>query len=116
MKRFFFLTIMALVLSFATSSAFAGSQDFTLQNGSSSNICYLYISASNVGNWESDVLGADQCLAPGESINVTFDAGSQAMWDLRVEDDNGNFENYQQFNLNEISVITINGGGQASYQ
>lgn len=43
-------------------------------------------------------------------------AGNQAKWDLRVEDNNGNYEDYHEFNLNRISTITIKGNGKAAYE
>lgn len=96
--------------------ALAGSQDFTLVNGSASNICYVYISPQSSNQWEEDILGADECLAPGESIDIEFDAGNQAIWDLRVEDENGNYEDYRGFDLNKISEIVLKGGGKAQYR
>ena len=115
MKRFLSMAVAAFILTLSASAALSGPQDFTLVNGSGSNICYVYISASNNENWDSDVLGAEECMAPGESMAVSFNAGDQPMWDLRVEDENGNYEDYRGFNLNEISTITINGGGQATH-
>lgn len=52
----------------------------------------------------------------GESIFVRFNAGNAAVWDLRVEDVDGNYEDYRGFNLNQISEIRINGGGKANYR
>lgn len=115
MKTFLSMAVAAFILTLSASAALAGPQDFTLVNQSASNICYVYISSSDNEDWGSDVLGADECMAPGESMHVTFDAGSQPMWDLRVEDENGNYEDYRGFNLNEISTININGGGQATH-
>ena len=115
MKHFVFSLVTGLFVLSGT-MAFAGPQDFTLTNNSGSNICYVYISASDTNDWEEDVLGADDCLSPGDSIDVSFNAGSQAIWDLRVEDENGNYEDYQGFNLNQISEITVLGGGEASYR
>ena len=93
----------------------AGPQDFVLVNNSSSFICYVYVSAQGTSDWEEDVLD-DDCLAPGDSVRINFNAGRQAMGDLRVEDLDGNYEEYYGFNLNRLSRITIKGGGQASYQ
>ena len=116
MKRFHLAFGLIVVLSLTASSAFAGSQDFTLVNNSASNICFVYVSPSNSDDWGSDILGADECLEPGQSVDIAFNAGSQALWDLRVEDDNGGKEDYHEFNLNAISRISIKGGGKASYQ
>lgn len=110
------LLLLSALILLAAAPAHAGPQDFTLVNGSASLLCYVYISPSNSSDWEEDVLGADQCLEPGESIDIAFDAGSQAKWDLRVEDDKKNYEDYRGFNLMQISRITIQGGGKATYQ
>ena len=114
MKKIAYLAVFVMLL--LPVSALAGPQDFTLINASASNICYVYVSTANTSDWESDILGATQCLAPGEAIDVAFNAGNDAVWDLRVEDENGAFEDYRGFNLNTISAITIQGGGRASYQ
>jgi hypothetical protein len=116
MKKSLLPLLAAFVLGVGASPALAGSQDFTLVNGSASTICYVYISPSGSDSWEEDVLGADDCLDPGGSMNVRFSGGDQAMWDLRIEDNDGNYEDYRDFNLNQISTITIKGGGEAGYK
>ena len=110
------MAFVLLCLLLVPAAAMAGPQDFVLVNGSSSYVCYVYVSAEGTSDWEDDVLGVDDCLAPGDSVRINFNAGNQAVWDLRVEDLDGNYEEYYGFNLNRISQITIRGGGQASYQ
>ena len=113
MKKLLALVLFNMLLFAAP--ALAGPQDFTLVNNSSSFVCYVYVSPQGTSDWEEDVLN-DDCLAPGESVNIRFSGGGQAMWDLRVEDLDGNYEEYYGFNLNSLSTITIKGGGEASYR
>ena len=108
------LALLLLVLG--ATPALAGKQDFVLVNASSSEICFVYVSPSNSDDWGDDILGRNECMPPDSSIEIVFDAGNQAMWDLRVEDNDGNYENYSGFNLMKISEITIKGGGQATYK
>ncbi|UQZ88776.1 hypothetical protein C4J81_05980 [Deltaproteobacteria bacterium Smac51] len=109
-------TLLCLGIFTSAGAALAGPQDFVLVNESASDICYVYVSSQNTQSWEEDVLGADECLESGEAMMISFNAGNEAMWDLRVQDNEGNYEDYQGFNLNQISKITIHGGGEASYE
>ena len=68
------LALAVLALSFVLVSPAivrADPRDFTLVNESSVTIGYAYVSASNVSNWEEDVLGTD-VLMPGSRVNITF--------------------------------------------
>lgn len=96
-------------------SAFAGSQDFELINRSGSHLCYLYVSPKDMNTWEEDILNSD-CLEPGKAVRVSFDgAGRTAVWDLRIEDEDGQSETYKGIDLTRFHKITILGGGKARY-
>lgn len=113
MKKLIGLLVMSVMLLSAQIS-FAGPQDFTLVNASNSYICYLYVSPSASSDWGDDIL--PECIAPGESYFITMTGyGNEALFDLRVVDDNDNGEEYYQFNLLEVSNISILGGGQSTY-
>ncbi len=107
------LCAFAFVFAMMASSAFAGPQDFTLTNNSASDICFLYISPSSSNDWEEDVLGAEECLGSGESVDVIFNGSAEAAWDLAVEDLEGGREVYSGINLMEVSEVIIQGGGKA---
>ena len=77
-------------------------------------ICYLYVSPSSSSNWGADIL--PHCLSTGDSIYVTMNGyGNESLFDVRVENEYGNGEEFYQFNLLTVSNITILGNGQASY-
>jgi hypothetical protein len=56
-------------------------------NGTRVDICYLYVSPAGSGDWGADRLGAQDTLAPGDSIAVHLTAGN---YDTRAEDCDGN--------------------------
>src|SRR5215207_7297628 len=86
-----FLALLAvassLVLAPAPPAAAQDQRDFTLVNASPRVISYVYVSASDVRDWQEDVLGTS-VLGPGESVNIHFapndvDAG-KCLYDIRV--------------------------------
>ncbi|HYE15939.1 MAG TPA: hypothetical protein VD968_15965 [Pyrinomonadaceae bacterium] len=113
------LTAFALpaVLLFAAAAALAGTptapsiprgeQDFILVNSTGVVINKLYVSPHEKDDWEEDILGVDT-LPSGQSVKITFDREEEAaMWDLRVEDSEGNFIVWENLNLLEISKVTL---------
>ena len=60
-----------VALSF-TSAAVAAKEDFWIENNTSVDLTYLYVSESSLDNWGEDVLGPDQVLIPGTSLDISF--------------------------------------------
>jgi hypothetical protein len=82
-------------------------QDFTLVNSTGVEINKLFISPHDKDDWEEDILGRDT-LPSGQSVDIKFDRDEKAaMWDLRVEDSQGNSIVWENLNLLEISKITL---------
>jgi hypothetical protein len=82
-------------------------QDFTLVNSTGVEINKLYVSPHEKDDWEEDVLGQDT-LPSGQSVHIKFKREEEAaMWDLRVEDTQGNFIVWENLNLLEISKVTL---------
>ncbi len=91
----------------AGAAATQGAQDFTLVNATGVEIHALYISPHETDDWEEDVLGRDT-LPSGESVEIKFSREEKAaMWDLRVEDKDGNAIVWENLNLLEISKVTL---------
>jgi hypothetical protein len=91
----------------AAAAATQGAQDFTLVNSTGVEIHALYISPHETDDWEEDVLGRDT-LPSGESVQIKFSrAEKAALWDLRVEDKDGNAIVWENLNLLEISKVTL---------
>ncbi len=93
--------------SASDSSTAQGKQDFTLVNKTGVEIDKVFISPHDVNDWEEDILGQDT-LPDGSSVDVKFHRDEKAaMWDLRIEDKQGNAIVWENLNLLEISKITL---------
>lgn len=101
-----FLTIGILGISAIAANA-QGRQDFLLVNKTNVEIYALYVTPHSSDNWGDDILGVDT-LPAGESVEITFSRSEKAKyWDLRVEDEEGNFIEWDKLNLLEISKVTL---------
>lgn len=93
--------------------------DFTLVNKTGFEIYSVYVAPHNDDEWGDDVMGRDT-LASGESVDIEFSRKEKAkLWDLRVEDKKGEFIEWENFDLSEISKITLyykNGKATADVQ
>ncbi len=120
MRKTLLLLSMVFVL-LSSAAAFAGKQDFVLVNKTGVEINAVYVSPSKSNDWEEDILGEDT-LDDGESVKITFDRGENAsMWDLRIEDHDGNSIEWTDIPLKKISEITLKynkktGEGTASFK
>lgn len=98
------------------SLAFAGPQDFILVNNTGVDIYAVYIAPSNSDEWGEDVM-AEDVLVDEDSVMIVFPGKQkEAMWDIRVEDEDGDYLEWHGFNLKEISEIVLLPNGQAQYQ
>ena len=105
-----------LFVLLAASCAFAGAQDFVLVNKTGVEIYAVYIAPSESEDWEEDVLAVDT-LPSGNSVKINFAPGADVeYWDIRVEDSDGNALEWYEFNLLEISRITLLKNGEAQYE
>jgi hypothetical protein len=89
------------------STAQTGKQDFTLVNQTGVEIDKLYISPHDANDWQEDILGQDT-LPSGQSVEIKFHRNeTAAMWDLRIEDKQGNAIEWENLNLTQISKVTL---------
>lgn len=80
--------MFALVMLFAM-NAFAGQQDFILENQTGLTIDEFYCSPTTTNEWEEDVLGTDT-LADEASVEITFSRDTEeCLWDLMIVDEDG---------------------------
>ena len=114
MKRNIFAAALLLLLM-AASCAFAGPQDFVLVNNTGVEIHGVHIAPSESDNWGQDILG-DQILEDGQTLTVQFTAQSAELWDIRVLDEDGDALDFKKFNLFEVSKVTLNDNGEATYE
>ena len=91
----------------AVSGKAQGAQDFTVVNKTGVEIYALYVTPHNADAWGDDILGVDTLAANG-TLDITFSRKEKAkFWDLRVEDEDGNFIEWEKLNLLEISTVTL---------
>jgi hypothetical protein len=86
---------------------FPGDQDFVLVNNTGVEINALYVTPHNAEEWGDDILGVDT-LPAGESLEINFARKEKAKyWDLRVEDEDGAFIEWESLNLLKISTVKL---------
>lgn len=84
-----------------------GAQDFTLVNQTGVEIDKLYIGPHDEDEWGEDILGQDT-LPSGQTLDIKFSRTEKAaMWDLKIEDKQGNSIEWENLNLLEINKITL---------
>ena len=90
-----------------SSASEAGAQDFTLVNETGVEIDKVFVSPHDSDDWEEDVLGKDT-LPTGQTVDIKFDRDeTAALWDLKVEDKEGNSIEWTNLNLLKISKVTL---------
>lgn len=115
-KQSLLLVLVLAVTMMFSSTAFAGSQDFQLVNNTGYDIYFVYVSPNNVNDWQEDVMGQD-VLMNGDSVSITFPNSERASrWDIKAEFDDGSSLYWRNFNLNEISTVTLQSNGRASWR
>ena len=110
--------LMAFMVLTMAGTAFAGSQDFDLENGTGHTIAYIYLSPSDENAWVyQDELGPNDVLRPGESIFLTFSPRDDVRyWDIKVVYDNGKEDVWEDLDLYRIFNITIRPGCTVSIE
>jgi hypothetical protein len=114
--RLFCLTVM-MAVAFG-GMAFAGSQDFDLENGTGRTIAYIYLRPTHEANWIYQAeLGPNEVLRPGESIFISFDPRDNVRyWDIKVIYDNGKEDYWECLDLYRIFNITFRPGGTVTIE
>lgn len=103
----FLLTVGVFLAISAISAAAQAAQDFTVINKTGVEIHALYVTPHNAKNWGEDILGADT-LPVNQSLDITFSPKERAkLWDLRIEDKDGAFIEWDSFDLLEITSVTL---------
>ncbi|WP_297569162.1 hypothetical protein [uncultured Anaerovibrio sp.] len=110
--------LFAIVMAFAVSgTAMAGSQDFTLVNGTGKTITYIYLSPTSTSEWiYQDELG-NNVLRPGQDIFLYFDPRDGVQyWDVKVVYENGAEDYWIGLDLYRVYSLTIRPGGASSIE
>ncbi|ORT99881.1 hypothetical protein D081_1462 [Anaerovibrio sp. JC8] len=113
-----FLLTLVMALSISGGTAMAGSQDFTLVNGTGKTIVYVYISPTSSSEWiYQDELGPNNVLYPGQDIFIGFSPRDGVQyWDLKVVYDNGVEDYWYGLDLYRVYSVTIRPGGTSSIE
>jgi len=81
-------------------------RNFVLINGTGRTISELYISPTNVNNWEEDVLGVDT-LPEMEKTAIHFaDEVDECVYDLKIVHDDGDAAIWTGINLCENNFVS----------
>lgn len=108
--------LLTLFLVAGLQPALAGKQDFVLHNATGVDIYAIYVSPTGVEEWQEDILAVD-VLMDGESLKIKFNRGETAqLWDIRVEDEEGNALMWEGINLLEASEVTLLPDGTAELE
>jgi hypothetical protein len=93
------------VASFATAQN--ANLDFTLVNKTGVEINAVYVAPHDSDEWGDDILGKDT-LPNGESVEIQFHPKAKAkLWDLRIEDTDGNPVEWDNLDLTQIETLTL---------
>lgn len=83
----FSLLVSISLFALSTQAALADPRDFTLINESNVTLTHIYVSPSDMSDWQEDVMGRD-VLPPGDSVDIVFPSGSFApgdcLYDIKV--------------------------------
>lgn len=112
-KRFAALLFVASAVllvsgvSVTETAAQSNSRTITVINKTGVVISALYVTPHNSDDWGEDILGAD-VLANNDELGIVFSRKETSkLWDLRIEDDEGSFIEWENLNLREISSVTL---------
>lgn len=96
-----------LALFFPGAAIGQAQQDFALINGTGYTISEVYVAPTKSDEWEEDVLGRD-ILGDGEEVEIQFSPKeSVCHYDIRIVWDDKSDADWRDFNLCEVSRITL---------
>jgi hypothetical protein len=105
-RSMFGLALVAVLAAPSTASAQA-KQNFSIVNKTGYTISEVYVSPAKAKSWQEDILGSD-VLANAATIEISFSRRERScLWDLKVVYDDGESAEWDNFNLCQVSRITI---------
>lgn len=113
MRKIILLPVLALAIFLASSTAYAGQQDFVFINHSGDKITEFFCSATD--NWEENLL--PRPLNDGDTLKLTFPEDKTARyWDLKVVLAGGDEFYWAGIDLFSVSQILIDSTGSLHVQ
>ena len=82
-------------------------RDFQLTNGTGRIISALYISPSNVNDWEEDVLGVDVLGEDDDTVVHFVDTVDECVYDLKIVHDDGDAAIWTGINLCQNNGVSV---------
>lgn len=82
-------------------------RDFELTNGTGRTISELYISPTNVNDWEEDVLGVDTLAEMGSTVIHFQDTVDECVYDIKIVHDDGDAAIWKGINLCENNGVSV---------
>lgn len=99
--------LVALVFGAAEFSAQRSEHTFIVVNKTNVVINALYVTPHSAKDWGDDILGAD-VLEINDDIGIVLARRESArLWDLRIEDSDGNSIEWNRLNLREIYSVSL---------
>lgn len=111
-KKLLVIALMSFFMLCAL-SAQALAKKLTITNNTASEIHAIYISDGDSNDWEENIIEG-YMLPSGNEVEIQIE-GSYKQFDLRVEDEEGNYEDYMEF-PGKTSQIVLHGEGDAEYR
>jgi hypothetical protein len=101
-------SLLVSVISLVAQPAAAGQQDFRFHNNTGSTIKELYVSPSQSGDWEEDVLGRD-LLYSGQTTRIRFGNSNPNIcsFDIKVVFTDESTVEKREFNLCRLTDVSI---------
>jgi hypothetical protein len=89
-------------------SAFADPRDFRLQNSSSVDIAYVYISPSGADTWGDDAMGTD-ILHSGSGVDMNYSGSvdDTCVYDIKVVGTQGEEGYLYKVDLCSVTTVTF---------
>lgn len=105
--------LTAILFALGIQPAVAGDQDFRLYNRTGVDIYAVYISPTGEESWEENVMDGDVLLDEADILIAFPNAADAQYWDIRVEDDEGNFLYWEEIDLFSAYAVILNEDGTA---
>src|SRR5215472_8536710 len=101
------IVVCVLALWMNACSSARSDLDFKLTNLTGASLKYVYLSPSASSGWEENILAGSD-LKSGNTLNIRFNPNETAiMWDLRIEGANGQYAEWKNLRLVDISEIKL---------
>jgi hypothetical protein len=85
----------------------AGKLGFMLDNFTGTGLRAVYVSPSDSGGWEENLLGVEK-LGGDDAVNVLFSPEEKAaLWDIRVESEDKHYAEWKGVDLRGASRVTL---------